>query len=78
MKINTEDCEKCNGKGYLLSRKKVLRRCPKCLGCGGLDWLENVVGPNRERRFPSDSQLLDRYYETNTITLYDWKKTKWK
>jgi RecJ-like exonuclease len=73
-----DTCKKCNGKGYLVNRKKVLRRCPKCLGCGELDWVENVVGPNKERGFPIDEQLIDRYYETNKKMLYSWRKTKWK
>ena len=78
MRPHLDDCAKCNGKGYLLSRKKVLRRCPKCLGRGELDWVENVVGPNRERGFPSDEQLVERYYSENMIMLYDIRETKWK
>jgi len=75
MRIRMDDCSKCKGKGYLVNRKRVLRRCPKCLGRGELDWVENIVGPSRERGFPSDDQLVMRYYETNKIMLYHWKKT---
>jgi hypothetical protein len=79
MRVRMDDCSKCNGKGYLVNRKKVLRRCPKCLGRGELDWVENVVGPNRERGFPGLDALVQRYYQDPDSTmLYDYKDIQWK
>jgi hypothetical protein len=40
-------CEKCNGHGTLDANEDPTYHvfpCPKCLGCGELDWVENVVG----------------------------------
>jgi hypothetical protein len=78
MRLWMDSCPKCNGKGYLLTRKRVLYRCPKCLGRRELDWVENVVGPNRERGFPGMGTLIARYYEINTKMLYSWRETKWE
>lgn len=36
-------CSKCGGKG----KKRFEWLCPKCLGEGRLDWIENVVGKRR-------------------------------
>lgn len=42
-------CPECNGMGYIdkipSDNFHVFKeRCPKCLGAGKLDWIENVVG----------------------------------
>jgi len=45
-------CDKCNGTGHIENRKGQIgsnrqsfqRYCPKCLGNGKVDWIENVVG----------------------------------
>ena len=76
MKPKMDKCSKCNGKGYLLTQKRVLYRCPKCLGRGELDWVENVVGANREREVPSINILVERYYQTHTRILYDYRETE--
>jgi DnaJ-class molecular chaperone len=46
MKKHLVKCNKCNGEGEVLRRDDHfgVDRCPKCLGTGMLDWIENVVG----------------------------------
>lgn len=55
MKLNPGEvkCKNCNGYGSLnpYLKKKSSKsysligiKCPKCLGTGKLDWIENVVG----------------------------------
>jgi hypothetical protein len=39
-------CNKCNGKGFF-GRGRFPPVCPKCLGAGKLDWVENIVGKRR-------------------------------
>jgi Ribonuclease G/E len=71
MEINTEKCEHCKGTGYIITRKKVLYRCKKCLGLGKLDWVEKVVGP---KQIPNINTLIDRCYESSEVwMLYDIK-----
>ena len=53
MTINDDEvlCDKCNGLGYLLNEFRISKNnnkfhkvCPKCLGDGSFDWIENIVG----------------------------------
>lgn len=44
-------CENCNGLGFLLNDFRISKNnnkfhkiCPKCLGDGSFDWIENIVG----------------------------------
>jgi len=48
MKLELEEgeikCPKCKGKGYIKDPRGFKTACVKCLGCGKIDWIENVVG----------------------------------
>ena len=52
LKDGEEFCKKCHGKGsvfrYRPYRKKIALTCNICLGTGKLDWVEKVVGKNKE------------------------------
>jgi len=47
-------CEPCNGWGRVMNEDGELRtiyvQCPRCLGDGKLDWVENVVGKSEENK----------------------------
>ena len=65
MKINTEDCKECNGRGYLAIRKSTIIRCKKCFGSGKLDWVEAIVGSTWDQRKPNLEQLIRKYEKDN-------------
>jgi RecJ-like exonuclease len=56
MKINTEKCEKCSGRGYIFETTITLvnripeykafdyRICPTCRGTGKTDWVRRITG----------------------------------
>jgi len=46
MKEDQVVCNRCGGKGSLevLYDDTLLRECPKCLGTGILDWIQNIIG----------------------------------
>jgi RecJ-like exonuclease len=56
MKINTEKCETCKGRGYLFETTISLanripeykafdyRICPTCRGTGKVDWVRRITG----------------------------------
>jgi hypothetical protein len=47
-------CEPCNGWGRVMNEDGEIRtiyvQCPRCLGEGKLDWVENVVGKLKKWR----------------------------
>lgn len=51
-------CEPCNGWGRIINEDGTLRtlyvQCPRCLGDGKLDWIENIVGKSEENVKGSD------------------------
>jgi ribosomal protein L33 len=66
MKINTEDCNKCNGRGYILEKNRemnIILRCKKCKGFGKLDWIEQIFGISWETGVPKFEIIWNRYYE---------------
>ncbi len=42
-------CSQCNGTGNL-SNTPIFGTCPKCSGDGKVDWIENIVGKDRNRK----------------------------
>jgi hypothetical protein len=61
-------CDKCNGTGSAPVKDYMLR-CPKCLGTGKLDWIENArggkVAPISPSSFFIDSSSFTSF--SNTI-----------
>jgi len=51
-------CEPCNGWGRVMNEDGELRtiyvQCPRCLGEGKLDWVENIVGKREENKKGDD------------------------
>ena len=39
-------CRKCNGDGYIMTKKGKDVLCKECGGTGKLTWLENIFGKN--------------------------------
>ena len=60
----TKKCLYCDGRGVFLETIKphfsickdpkcpnfIIEMCPKCLGAGTLDWIENIVGKRNDSR----------------------------
>ncbi len=44
LELGEEICSECGGSGAVGGKWFNRRSCPKCLGDGKLDWIENVVG----------------------------------
>ena len=46
-------CDKCKGSGISSNKKipKIKYFCPKCLGFGKLDWIENITGSKNNMFF---------------------------
>jgi hypothetical protein len=64
-------CNKCDGEGVILHYIPEVMdyTCPKCQGCGKLDWIENVVGKRSFCVFfGNPDSPVDLYYSGN-ITL---------
>ena len=41
-------CDKCSGEGTIpVEGTRFCTNCPKCLGDGKIDWIENIVGKRR-------------------------------
>jgi len=76
MKINTEECKECNGRGYLVIKKSTIIRCKKCFGSGKLDWVETVVGSTWDQGKPGIEELVRRYEKDNGW--FKEKPRKWR
>jgi hypothetical protein len=59
-------CDKCNGTGSAPIKDYMLR-CPKCLGTGKLDWVENARGGKlkpKDTSFFIDSSAFTSFSNT--------------
>jgi|GEM_PF-6490065 len=77
MSDELEVCSKCNGKGTLDisdDPTKHVKSCPKCLGIGKLDWVENVVGKNPFRIWGSRSSEGSPLHDVNVRRLINYIK----
>ncbi len=81
-------CSKCDGQGY----DEALIKCPKCLGDGKLDWVENVVGKNSKPENPMNFGIFwheasdtpppgpssnDAYINTKDNSMYVYDGKQW-
>ena len=67
--INTEECEKCNGAGYIFSSSNIIWRCEICHGVGKLDWVEKVT-KSFKGRSPDIRELVKKWEKDHNRTFW--------
>ena len=72
-----EDCEECNGKGFVVpkNREHIIYRCASCNGLGKLDWVEKVTQSFRSKSTPSMWNLLEKWKKDTGMDFISMRTT---
>ena len=76
MKTNEgyENCEGCEGKGYIVKYEKIINRCITCMGTAKIDWVTKVTRTLKVEFIPCIEELVERWKTDNNM---DFFVVKW-